>query len=79
VIGDPGPDRWERRHTNGWIATVRRWGKTEYGCSAYPELSFQSPSWAAQGIADLTLAQKIADEHVPTHECTCAPWIVRYR
>ena len=72
-----GPKRWERNHNNGWVAIATPSGDG-YSCTAYPKMSFQSPDWVSYGISELAGAQKLADEHVPPHECECSPWLVRY-
>ena len=66
-------NRWERSHSNGWIAVATSW-RDGYGCTAYPNLSFQRPNWASYGIPELVLAQQLADDRVPPHDCECPPW-----
>ena len=71
------PNYWERAHRNGWVATVTVWGHQNYMSFAYAEDTVQEATWAAHRIADLTLAQRIADEHVPSHPCDCPGWLAR--
>jgi hypothetical protein len=70
------PHRWERKHINGWITVVQHLEEERrYKCSARPEWHIQNGYWSTNGIADLVLAQKIADGYVPPHDCACSPWM----
>ena len=74
MAGDHKLTQWERRHANGWIATVRPGGPDAYVCFVYTDLVIRNASWACIGLQDLTGAQDIADAHVPAHRCDCPPW-----
>jgi hypothetical protein len=70
------PKMLERRHANGWIATVERTPDGFFNASAH-EVGVVRAQWVCQGIADVSTAQEDADAGVPTHECKCAGWSPR--
>ena len=75
IMGTPlESTQWERRHVNGWTATVRAGGPDAFICFVYTEQVANDSDWACVGIDDLTRALEMADAHVPAHRCDCPPW-----
>jgi hypothetical protein len=65
--------RWERRHTNGWVAIVNL--KHTGGLySASAQVAGLPPPQLAHLVGDLSSAQQKADENVPPHDCNCPGW-----
>ena len=72
------PNRWERHHVTGWIATVSREPDGLYAANAH-QSGVPEAHWATRGISDLSTAQQVADERVPAHEhATCPAWVASY-
>jgi hypothetical protein len=69
--------RWERRHTNGWLATVVADPDPTVGFTySARQPGLVSAQWAGHNV-DLSLAQEGADAKVPTHRCACTGWVGR--
>lgn len=64
--------RWERLHTNGWLAVVVQTHDDWYTAFAQPPGSTK-PTPALQHH-QLDICQRTADQHVPPHECCCPAW-----
>jgi lysozyme family protein len=68
---------WERRHANGWIASVSPHSVPALGFSYHARRTDVPDVRWTHTSDDLGLAQEAADALVPEHQCQCGDWVER--